>query len=97
VDVNLLPSPPPIAATAPAIKTHFVDLSTGKVTIFKTREDTIFAKILKKFSDSQGYQLPALRFASEGNRITPFQQPCILKMKDGDEIEVTVEMDGERN
>jgi hypothetical protein len=83
VDVNSLPSPPPIAATAPSIKTHFVDLSTGKglMAIFKTHEDTILAKILKKFSDSQGYQLPALRFTSKGNRITPFQQPCILKMK----------------
>jgi small ubiquitin-related modifier len=67
---------------------------SGKDTFFNIMESTKMARIFNCYALRTGYDVSALRFIVDGDRIEDHVTPRTLDLEDGDQIDVMLEMVG---
>jgi small ubiquitin-related modifier len=70
------------------------DQTNGQIIFFKIKQDILLSKVFEYFAKQRGYSLSLIRFYYDGKRLQGNVTPKMLKMKDGDEIDATVEQTG---
>jgi small ubiquitin-related modifier len=86
--------PLPNVAPYHSMNLRIKDQTTGQITVFKIKQDTLLSKVFEYFAKQHGYSLSLIRFFYEGKRLNGNASPKMLKMQDGDEIDATVEQTG---
>lgn len=67
---------------------------SGDEVFFKIKKTTKFEKLMSAYCERQGYQMDAIAFLFDGNRLNKDQTPTELKMEDGDEIDAMLHQTG---
>eukprot|EP00466_Bigelowiella_natans_P010041 jgi/Bigna1/90329/estExt_fgenesh1_pg.C_670078 len=66
----------------------------GNEVIFKVKQTTPFSRIFEAYCQKVGEEKPSVRFLFDGDRISGIQTPADYDMRDGDEINATVQRSG---
>jgi len=67
----------------------------GEPLMFKVRRTTRMEKVREAYASKRGVSPEQIRFIFDGERVTDDLTPALLKMKDGDEINVMLERSGD--
>jgi len=84
---------PEEAAAAATITLKVVDSEGSEVT-FKIKRTTPLRKLMEAYCQRHSLNINAVRFLYDGDRITPDATPDLLKMEDGDLIDIAVQQIG---
>jgi hypothetical protein len=86
--------PLPTVVASHSMNLRIKDQTNGQIIVFKIKQDILLSKVFEYFAKQRGYSLSLIRFFYDGRRLQGNITPKMLKMKDGDEIDATVEQTG---